>query len=406
MKLEKSGSIAPRIRKPQRLIIIAAIVAACIVAALFFVRTKPLTVAYVGLSDLEIEAYSELFSPDVKILKADYPRGGSGALDGIAADIIVAGNGLAIRQISDRFAPPPESCLASVPPSLIAALRRADGTVSGFPLQIDHFSLAWDTDVFSALGLPAPASRGAMEAAMLAYGRRVGPALLFAGGEDETLLQVLSVLCVSEFGAAGYAKAVEAIRDVKNTEDTFLARIGDDKRGGAANLDALIEILASWQSTGFLHPEWHNLKASDVKAYMEKNLAFMVLGTLTFRRSVDYQTIYRYGSMPFPAAGSPDALVSPVTGVFFLPRRSNAAVLEDVFDALIEPEAAFRMAKITGKATTVSTARAPDVQAADALSWAAGRQALVNGFYRDAFADTASASAFATAVRDRVRARR
>jgi len=405
MKPAKSGSNAPYIREARNVIFIAAIVAVCIITALFFMRTKPLTVACIGLSDLEIEAYSGLFSTDVRIIKADYPRGGSGALDDITADIIIAGNGLATRQVSGRFETPPESLLSSVPPSLVNSFRRSDGTVSGFPLQIDHFSLAWDTDFFAALGLPAPDSRGAMEAAMQAYGSRVGPALLFAGGEDETLLLVLSALCVSEYGAAGYARAIEAIRGAPDVEGAFHARIGNDGKGGDANLDSLIERLSSWESAGFLHPEWQNLKAKDLKAYMEKNLAFMVLGTLTFRRSVDYQTIYRYGSIPFPSAGSPDALVSPITGVFFLPHTSNAATLKDVYEKMIEPDTAFRMAKATGKSTTVSTARAPDVQAANVLSWAAGRQTLVNGFYRDAFDDTSDASAFAGAVRERVRAK-
>ena len=406
MKPVESGSSTPYIREPRKVIVMAAIAAVSIIATLFFIRTKPLTVAYVGLSDLEIDAYSGLFSTDVQIIKADYPRGGSGALDGIAADVIIAGNGLATRQSADRFGPPPDTCLSSVPPSLVNSFKRVDGSVSGFPLQIDHFSLAWDTDAFAALGLPAPGSRGAMEAAMQAYGRRVGPALLFAGGEDETLLLVLSALCVSDHGAAGYARAIEAIRGAPDAESAFRARIGDDGIGGDVDLDALIERLAFWESAGFLHPEWHNLKAKDVKAYMEKDLAFMVLGTLTFRRSVDYQTIYRSGSIPFPAAGSPDALVSPITGMFFVPRKSNAAALEDVYEKMIEPETAFRMAKATGKATAVSTARAPDVQAADALSWAAGRQSLVNGFYRDAFDDTAKASAFASFVRNRIREKR
>jgi len=406
MKPEKPRSVTPYMQGSRNIIILVAVIALSGIAALFFIRSKPFTVAYIGLSDLEIEVYSGLFSSDVQIMKADYPRGGSGALEGIAADIIIAGNGLAIRQISDRFDPPPESCLSSVPPSLVNAVKRDDGSVSGFPLQIDHFSLAWNMDVSAALGLPAPVSRGAMEAAMMAYGSRVGPALLFAGGEDETLLMVLSALCISEYGAAGYAKAIEAIRGSRDMDGAFRARIGGDGKGGDANLDVLIEILASWQSAGFLHAEWQNLKASDVKAYMEKDLAFMVLGTLTFRRSVDYQTIYRYGSMPFPAVGSPDALVAPITGIFLTPRKLKSAMLYDVLKKMIEPETAFRMAKTTGKATTVSTARAPDVQAADALSWAAGRQTLVNGLYRDAFADTAAASAFATAVRERVRGRR
>lgn len=426
MKRRTSGADGRKKTTRRAVALALAVLALGIAAVAFFARPRPLTVACIGLGDAEVQAYSLLFPSGSRVLRADLPRAGRGNLDTLAADVFITGNGLALERLRDRLLPPPDGALSSVPPSLIDAMKGGGKGPLGFPLQLDHVSLAWDTEAFAALGIAAPATRAEMEAAMRIRMTQTGgsliagPALLFAGGEDEALLQTLSVLCVSEYGAAGYARVVQAIRDASGTGASGADSVGAGPAtfdaafmtslasagAGQATLDRLVDILAAWLREGYLHPEWHKLKSGDVRAYMEKGLGFMVIGTLAFRRTVDYQSIYRYGTIPFPSGGGADCLVAPVTGLYTVKRGLKAGALASLYAKLGDPDTAFAMARASGKATSLATARAPDIQAADTLAWAAGRTSLVNGFYRDAFADSAIAGAFASALRERVKARR
>lgn len=365
--------------------------------------SRPFTAAFVGLSDAEAEAFAPLFPAGARIVRMALPEGEGDGLGRIKADCVVAPSGLAMLVQAGRFEPPPARSVSAVPPSLARALRTRDGPVAAMPLQIDPFLMAWDKEAFVARGLTEPATLRDVEAALAAYRDPVGPALLFAGGDDETLLGILSLLCVSELGKPGYDRAVEAIRGSASFDLAMDAPLGSGASGFGASLRSLAGRIVAWKSAGYLHPEWQNLQPKDLRSYLQKGYGFIILAPLSFRRSVDYQSVYRFGSAPYPAAVRGDTLVAPMSAAWFHPRSSVAAQAEAVQARMLDPDTAYAMAKATGRATALSAARAPDVQAADALSWAAGSQNVVGGLYRDAFADAALARAFAARLRDWIR---
>ncbi len=362
---------------------------------------RPFTVAVVGLSDAELEAYSVLFPAGHRVIRIAAAEAGAERLGALRADCVLAWRGLPASALSVRAQPVPSALLDAVPPSLNAGLRRDDGTVAGMPLQLDHFSLSWDAERFASLGLPEPGSRAALESALAAYDDPVGPAMLFAGGDDETLLSVLSALCLSSLGAAGYDRAAEALAGEASFDAAMDRPIGAYADGREASLRSAAREIIAWRDAGRLHPDWWNLTESDVKAFLEKGYGFAVLGTLAFRRSVDYQSIYRFKTLRFPGAG--DSMLAPVLALYLSPRASMKDEASAVLAAASDPETAYSLATATGRATALSAARAPDVQAADLLSWAAGSGSLRNGLYRDAFSEPLEAAAFAAALRDWLR---
>ncbi|MBN2874829.1 MAG: hypothetical protein JXM71_07020, partial [Spirochaetales bacterium] len=369
-------------RRSIRYILYSAVVVAIIAMVILFGvdRSRPFTVAFLDFPDKDVASYASLLPETVAIVRLDSSTIMGNENPEPDADCFIGPFGLALSQLADATTLSDVRLQNSFPPSVLRLVAGIGAGKVGLPLQIDHFSLSWDREAFDGRGQPYPLTRDALEAAMSSYANPVGPALLFAGGDDETLLLVLSVLCVSESGAAGYDRAVEVLRQGGDAEDALSGPLG---------------VLTSWNRNGYLHPEWYKLTSRDVRAYVEKGFGYLLLATLGFRRTVDYQSIYRFGTAPFPSAGRSDAIVAPLTAAVFSPRRSMLGDSRAVIDRMVDPEEAFRMAVETGKASTLSTARAPDVQAADALSWVAGRQTLVNGLYRDAFASAKDAGAFA-----------
>ncbi|HUW68778.1 MAG TPA: hypothetical protein VMX33_00965 [bacterium] len=390
---------------------IAIALVAAIVVSFVFVTRKPVLALY-GLDDRETQAMRNLVGDTARltvaaalpVAPARFPR----------ADVIVARSGVAVRAESLTPLKMPDDILARTVPSLRRAVE-IDGVPQAMPLFLDHFELAWNKDRFSSRGLVTMNSLDDMERALAswtAYRQVTRNALekstyafAFAGGDDESLLLLLSALCVSEGGLSAYNVVTRSL--VSGTPLDALAGvvIGTSADGKPLTLGAILDRLASWIKKGYMHPEWYALKDKDIRSMIEGNVAFMSAQLLSFHRSVDYNAIMRFASGRFPAASATmdRALVAPLTIAIVTASHGRSPKALDLVRAMTDAATAREAASTSGRSTTIAAATAPDIQAADALSFAAASSTVVSGWYRDAFADEAAAARFAAAVRARLR---
>jgi hypothetical protein len=401
-KLEKDSKSPVKAAGRSRLIVAALAIAALAVAA-FALLPSPrlLGVSLAYLSPLEESSYRALLK-GVPGVSAIGPR------DLPDARICRMGAGLSV--LSDSLMTLPEESINKVPPSLRGSVADARGRVFALPLQIDPFQVAWSYEGFAMAGVKVKGrlSLAQLSSALAAYKDPAAPALLFAGGDDETLLLVISALCESRGGIRAYRALVETLRAKSGLEAAKSAALGLDPQGRAFSLSSLLDEMSYWRAKGYLHPEWFNLRDEDVLAYMQHGLGYVMLGGLSFRRSVPYEIIAGYGwdEYPYQPGLSERAYLAPMTVLVLDAKtagRGTAKARAAILQALADPDGALRLAKGTGRATALSAAQAPDIQAADALAWAAGSRAVVNGIYLDAFASGPSAREFAQEVRAYVR---
>ncbi|HOX92805.1 MAG TPA: hypothetical protein PLC54_07765, partial [Spirochaetales bacterium] len=189
-----------RLSKKSIVIIVSAAFLVLCLALILVLRPKPFTVAYVGLSDRDVAAYAVLFPAGHRMLRMDTAKADAASLTELSADCVLAYRNAALERADLQFAPLDEAYLDAVPPSLARSVQDANGRASAMPIQLDLFELFWDSEQFQALSLAAPESTESFSKALYAYHNDVGPALLFAGGDDETLLSLLGALCISSLG--------------------------------------------------------------------------------------------------------------------------------------------------------------------------------------------------------------
>ena len=365
--------------------------------ALFFILpffSRPCTVLMYGLTDAEISSYTKLLPIDTVIEKSDPENFPDDKLLK-RADCIIAARDTAFMLKEAIFEPLSTKEILNVPPSLAVASKNSNGNNYGLPLQIDHYELSWEYEKLQKMQLSPPESFSVFEKALSKHPKGFEPALLFAGGDNEVLLALISSLCLAQFGYDEYTNACEILKQGRQLEE-----LQDNPLGKT------IAQLLDWTQKKYLHPEWYNMKDADVREYLNRGFGFMFFGTLSFHRSVEYQAIYKYNATRFPWIGQPDTLVAPMTVFYSKPRAKYRQLIKDLRATLIVPETGYLLAKGTGKSTAFSAARAPDVQAADTLYWAAASVRTVNGLYRDGFIDSKQADTFADSIREMIRARK
>jgi len=396
-------------------LLLAGGIAAVIIGLSIFLIILPINrpgVLLYGLDEREARAIAGLLGgvDGVRIVsQAD------GAAPRVAGnDLMVFRAGTARASSAVESAPLPSSLLESTVPSLRRSVASGGGYVA-MPIFLDHYELAWDTDRLSSLGFSGVSSLSGMERAMRAWTdrargtsdirERTSTAFIAAGGDDENLLLLLSALCVAEGGPGAYRAVSEALMSGTGLAGLEGMVIALDTEGKAITFGALLDRLSAWRRAGYMHPEWTSFTEGDVRSFMENGQALMSAHTLSFHRSVDYKAISRYSSGRFPGSGdaSGTAIVAPLTLAAIVGKPSRMERSMAMMRALANPAAAREAAIVTGRATTLAASPAPDVQAADALAFAAAADTVVAGWYRDAFRDATGAHRFAEEVRNALR---
>jgi len=378
--------------------IVLGILISCAAAWAAFVAAAPLSALGVGLDERETRAITAALSGAGIRFKVETVEPGTldAALDRFfVPDLVFARSGKELESAARAFAAVPAELAGTVPQALVWTVSN-NGSPRALPILVDHFEIAWTFEVFAARGLAAPTDRAGFIRALSALRKAGKPVVFCAGKDDETLLLLLSATVVARSGEDGYRRIVNALGS--GTPPAAVAGEGGAARSG-------VEELRAWRKAGLLAEEWFDFSPSDVRGFMENGLAPIVLQTLSFHRTIPYQTIAAYASGPFPRleATEKPAIVAPLTAVAVPERSSRVRRAFRAVAALATPEAGRALADASGRATAVSAARAPDLQAADALSWAAAHRFVVSGLYRDAFRDPAAAAEFARAIREELR---
>jgi ABC-type glycerol-3-phosphate transport system substrate-binding protein len=378
--------------------IVLGILVSCAAAWAAFAAAAPLSALMVGLDERETRAIGEVLSGAGIRFSAAAAEPGRLAEEMdrfFLPDLVFSRAGKELESASDAFAPIPAELAGTVPQALVWSVSK-NGKPRALPLLVDHFEIAWTFESFAARGLSAPTDKAGFIRALAALRGGGKPVVFCAGKDDETLLLLLSAAVVARAGEDGYRRIANALGS--GTPPAAVAGEGGAARAG-------VEELRAWRKAGLLPEDWFDFSPADVRGFMENGLAPIVLQTLSFHRTVPYQTIAAYASGPFPRleATEKPAIVAPLTAVSVPARSYRVHRAFRAVAALATPEAGRALADASGRATAVSAARAPDLQAADALSWAAAHRSVVSGLYRDAFRDPSAAAEFARAVREELR---
>lgn len=287
-----------------------------------------------------------------------------------------------------------------------SSLRRvgSDGELRyAYPLLIDHLELAYDVRLFgqSSIVLPSTLDEFLRAAGTFAAGSL--PALIIAGGDDATLLNLIGALVEARGGPAA-AEALVRIEYRPNALGSLLdLKLGSDAADRLVSLRTELDRLVGLRAEGVLHPEWFRFGLRDLTAFMENGSAPLVFLRLSQRRLMDQRTASRYKGILFPAAAgaarrAPRFTVLTASLNASAPKRHRDAALA-FLAYLASAEGQRRLSEMSGLAPTHSAAQAPDEQASELRLWAAASAAVTPEPGWAMARDGASRSALAAELR-------
>lgn len=264
-----------------------------------------------------------------------------------------------------------------------SSLRRvgSDGEARyAYPLLIDHLELAYDVRLFGESSIVPPSTLDDFLRAARTFAAGSPPAIVIAGGDDATLLNLVGALVESRGGPA----AAEALGRLEYGPDALRSlldsKLGSDAADRLVSLRTELDRLVSLRAEGVMHPEWFRFGLRDLTAFLANGSAPFVLMRLSQRRLMDQRTASRYKGIPFPAsAGSarraPRFTVLTASLNASAPRRHRDAALA-FLAYLASAEGQRRLSEISGLAPAHAAALAPDEQASELRLWAAASAAV------------------------------
>jgi ABC-type glycerol-3-phosphate transport system substrate-binding protein len=396
----------------------AAIALAAIAFALFILPgLRPTVIAYYGVDGPSVEAIKSLSTRDGQGVE---PLEGLAGLEhvildpskpldeyferGVAIDLLVTHDGMALASIAERFAEPSAQALRRLPSSL-RALGSTRSKRYGVALQADTLELAYSRAAFAAKALDEPRSLEGLVAAMRALTSREGFPLLVAGGSDDDLLLLVSSLVEMRGGPT----ASEALRGIIAqdgvTEASFSKALDAElpSSGGASfKLSDALKELGSWRREGLVHPEWLAFKERDLLAAIENGYAPLVVMRLSTHRAVSLRRVAQYEaiSLPYSSASFRHSALALMGAVNARSPAPKVHAAELALEILTGEEAQRRVSWATGLVPSNAAIEALDKQAADARLWLAASGGALVDIGRAALADPGQRAALARAIRD------
>ena len=228
--------------------------------------------------------------------------------------------------------------------------------------------------------------------------------ILFAGGDDEELINVYGALTEALCGLDKWNQAVNEIKkatDLKKKSNISVSDIAENLiKEGNALYDAH-QLLKTWISAGYIPKNMIQLNKKDVKAYVYAEDTAIVFMTLEEHRTYDEKIISKYRSIYYPGATMTPkrSFTAPVIMALSLSkdsmsRKSITQLTRDLQSQLSSG---------TGLAPALANCSVPDKQADDARYWIAASEKPVPAMSDAAFLNKTQKAAFAAALRANLR---
>lgn len=244
--------------------------------------------------------------------------------------------------------------------------------------------------------------------------------IVFAGEDDETLLNVITALTEAYSGKDAYQEVLDSIREFFGESDGDMD--SGEIRGLLEGLSqtpesplyAAASTLSRWMKSGLVHPGIFNMTKRDVEIYMENHYSSIVITSLSDHRSMtaqatkDFTTIPRalgnggnsVGFFPSSRPASQRNLTGTVISALLLSKNSNS---EEVVRAMLSQDFQTKLAYKTGLAPVNAQCQSPDILSDDVRFFTAATNAPLTPLGSAAFTSEDDARDFALELRSLIK---
>ena len=265
-----------------------------------------------------------------------------------------------------------EKYTKKIPAGIYGNMPRAitDKTQVSLPILLDHYELAfYRPSRMNALNMPQ--SLDELQEYLEKSKKNVFSPFFCAGGDDNTLLALVSAFTEAYGGTAAYNELCEALKKEKTLKSVAETKLPlSSSTAKYFTIIDILDIFRSWKDNEMVHPDWFHASLNDVKVFMEEKQIAVVFMPLSFHRTISYRVIRDFESDRLPLRSSKDnhGLIAPE---YVAIKLSNEELCDTIFADLIEEVTQTNLSDQTKLAPVNSRCAAFDRQSDDVRFFAA-----------------------------------
>ncbi|MCR4822702.1 MAG: hypothetical protein K5873_07510 [Treponema sp.] len=287
---------------------------------------------------------------------------------------------------------------ADLTSSLRAAIKTEDNKITALPLLSSHFEVDVDLTEFQNSSTKYINNWNDVEKFLREQKRKKEAPMVFAGGNPETLLDLMGAMAESIDGIDSYKMAVEILKEKTDTKKTAV-RLCDDPDSPLATS---IKLLKSWYKLGLIHPGAFSFQQNDVEAFASARLSSILFMSLENHRNCANKTISRFTSIYFPSKHGPNSRIFTGKTYYAVPLVKSDKN-EKLLTALLSTENQEALSRATGLAPVLAQCRIPDKQSNDARYWIAATSAPLAGLGCEVYMTKQQKTALASEIASRIK---
>lgn len=233
------------------------------------------------------------------------------------------------------------------------------------PILLNHYELNYNKDFFNEEKLNYPRSFAELQNSLYELKEYVFLPFYCTGGDDRTLLALLSCFVESLGGSLGYNQFIKNLQE----SDSFAENLEKEiyKYPNSSNvltLKTILDGLIVWQKNEILHSNWYEAKPGDLNVFLEMNQIGVFFESFYNHREINPKLIRNYDTDRFPVlqVGEPHGVIQPV---FVCVKTSNKKQDDENIRLLTLAEKQYYLSVKTKLAPVNSSAQCYDKQADD-----------------------------------------
>lgn len=205
--------------------------------------------------------------------------------------------------------------------------------------------------------------------------------LVFAGGNNDSFLNIMGALAESIDGIESYNDAIEIIKKNGKNPARTAAKLCDDPDSPLATS---VKLLTTWYKYGLIHPGVFSFQKNDVEAFAASRLSSVLFMSLENHRAFAQNAISRFTSIYFPSEHGANSRIFTGTVYYAVPMIKSKKT-ETIMKYLVSTEIQEELSRTTGVAPVLAHCRTPDKQANDARYWIAATTTPLPGLANEVY---------------------
>ena len=368
-----------------------AILLAAVGTGIFLWLTRIPVIAFYRLQKNEISALKSVIGNDFSYLTYDNDSSLYSQIKKKRPDLIFAPSGKPLETAvsSAKKVSLPLSLLADMTSSIRNSAPQKENAISAVPIVSGHLEIGINMNMLRRTGIKTIVSWEDIEKfASEAKKHYPNATIFFAGKNGPLVLDIIGALAEALDGKNAYDTAIkmidEAIKESASGKRMFNGDIVAQSLAGNPDgpLYDAVQLLKKWYKAGLISDDSFKINKDTVSAFMQNDMASVVVMSLSDHRAIDTNVIKPYTSIYFPSdsPATTRAFTAPV--IFAVPQTNNKKILE-LTQKLVSEETQESLSRATGLAPVLARCRTPDRQADDARYWVAATNAPLAGLSRE-----------------------